>query len=180
MSFSLKTENLPAANRPPVIYKATVSAFELRTAQTSGQPNINVTYVTPNGKRFDRINLKSHWFDSDFNPKSITDAKERKQFEMSVGAKGRLGTVRRLLGADYQGEFTTPAELTQVLQATAVGKTFYVRERQKTEKAADGTATPVDGYNLDVADTLPPSWQKQIAEKKAFSLLVTEEEAVAV
>lgn len=149
MAFSLKTDDLPISDRPPLAYHATVAAFELRTSKNSGEPNINITLMTPTGsKRFDRIALKRHWFDADFSPSKITDTKERNLFFLSVGAKNRVGKVRRYLGMEVEAEFNSPEELAATLNEHVVGKKFIVVETQ--QKDEDGHAT--DNYNLSLYD----------------------------
>lgn len=148
MPFSLKTDDLPVSDRPPLAYHATVASFELRTSQNSGEPNINITLMTPTGKRFDRIAMKRHWFEPSFDPNKITDTKERNLFFLSVGAKNRIGKVRRYLGMEVEAEFNSPEELAATLNEHAVGKKFIVVEQQ--QKDENGHAT--DNYNLNLYD----------------------------
>lgn len=147
MSFTLNTAELPSAERRNRVYHATVSGFELKTGQQSGEPYINITLQTKTGKRFDSIFLKRHWFEPGFSPAKISSQGEKLLYINNIGAKNKLGKLRQYLGAECQEEFSNPEELVQVLQGRVVGKKFTILERQQRDK---DTKEPTDRYTLSL------------------------------
>ena len=148
--MKIKTDELPVATRRPQVYQATIKSFELRTSQNSGEPNISIVLEGWAGKRFDRINLKRKFFDDTFDPSKLDpQSSEAIVFRMAFGERGRPGNVQRFLGED---DFTidTPEELTARLNEVAVGKTFWVVEKQKYEGGF-----PTQNYNLRYYTDVP-------------------------
>lgn len=150
--MKLKTSELPVASRKPFVYRATVKSFDLRTANTSGEPYINIVLESPIGKRFDKIFLRRAWFAPDFDPKKVTDQKELGSFFSNVGASNRPGKTQRYLGVEFEGEADSPEQLSQILNERSVGKQFWVIEKQSVDK---DTKIPSNNYNMYLYDEFP-------------------------
>lgn len=165
MPVKLKTDELPVAERRPVLYGATVAGFELRKTVNS-DPWISVSLLTDQGqRRFDAIFLRAAWFNNDYDPVN-SDPQDRRSYTEAIGARNRVGKVKRYLGLDNEGSFDTPEVLVATLNEVGVGKRFVCRETQRREKqsAADGQVVwvPTEYYRLSLADPerVPNSWKR--------------------